>query len=173
MQKTLEFEELKDNWQLFENLVADYFSEVKVERRIESIEVEPSGEGPDGGRDILLTFRFTDSISTFTRKWVVQCKFRKNSIQKKDLLTVNIPSLIHQHGADGYLLVCRRDVGALVRQMFRDLNDNCRFSYDYKIWTGSEFKSKIIQEGELVQKYFPEYWTFLQKVSDEKDLERL
>jgi predicted helicase len=133
MRKTLEFEELKDNWQLFENLVADYFREVKEDKSIETIEVDPSGEGPDGGRDILLTFRFADSISTFKRKWVVQCKFYTNSVQKKELSTINIPSLIHEYRADGYLLVCKNDVGAQVRQMFKQLNDNCRFSYDYKI----------------------------------------
>jgi hypothetical protein len=81
--------------------------------------------------------------------------------------------LIHEHGADGYLLVCRRDVSSKVREMFKGLKDNCRFSYNYEIWTGNEFKDKILLHEKLIQKYFPEYWVFTQKVKDKTILEDL
>jgi hypothetical protein len=75
----LDFAEIK-TWGEFEDLVEDYFKEVqKDEKSIIDVDVKPAGVGPDGGRDILVTFQITDSIVSFTRKWVVQCKFYKYS----------------------------------------------------------------------------------------------
>lgn len=159
MRNKLEFDELS-GWQDFEDLVASYFRAIKQEKGITSIKVEKSGEGSDGGRDILITFRLTDFVSEFKRKWIVQCKFYKNSVSKRELATINIPSLIHEYKADGYLLVCRRDVTSVVSTMFENLRKNCRFKYGYEIWNGSEFKDKIQLELNLIQKYFPEYFEY-------------
>lgn len=159
MRNKLEFEELS-GWQEFEELVASYFRAIKQEKGITSVRVEKSGEGSDGGRDILITFRLTDSVSEFKRKWVVQCKFYKKSVSKTNLSDINIPSLIHEHKADGYLLVCRRDVTSVVSTMFENLRKNCRFKYSYEIWTGDELKNRLLPEPNLIQKYFPEYYEF-------------
>lgn len=53
MKTKLDFDEIS-NWREFENLVADYFREVKKkEKNIKDVQVHSSGEGSDGGRDIL------------------------------------------------------------------------------------------------------------------------
>ncbi len=162
-QKTIEFDEIS-NWQMFEDLVADYFKEIKEERNIKDITVEASGEGADGGRDILVTFQITDFIITFERKWVVQCKFYQQLVSKAHLSTINIPTLIHEYNADGYLLVCRGNVTSGVSNMFENLREKCKMGYSYIYWTGSDFTTQLyVQPPQpLIQKYFPEYYEFLQ-----------
>lgn len=171
MRNKIEFEELS-TWKEFEDLVVSYFRIIKQEKGITNIKIEKSGEGSDGGRDILITFQLTDSVSVFERKWVVQCKFYKKSVSKRELSGVNIPSLIHEYRADGYLLVCRRDVTSVVSDMFENLRNNCRFRYGYEVWNGSEFKDKIQLEPNLIQKYFPEYFEFIRPI-EEKNREDL
>lgn len=164
MKKTIDFDEIAD-WQKFEDLVADYFKEIKVQTNITDITVEPSGEGSDGGRDILVTFKLTDSIIPFERKWVIQCKFYNKSVSKGHLSTINIPTLIHEYNADGYLLVCKNNVTNNVTEMFKNLRDKCKMGYSYMIWTGSDFITKLYLQPPvpLIQKYFPDYFQFLDK----------
>ena len=169
MKKTIDFDEIPD-WQTFENLVAAYFRQVNEQSNSVNIAVKPSGEGADGGRDILVTFHLTDSIISFERKWVVQCKFYKKSVSKSKLSTVNIPTLIHEYKADGYLLVCKNDVTSSVSTMFENLERNCRMNYDYLFWNGSEFAARlnIIPYKPVIQTDFPEYYQFLLQSGGEK-----
>lgn len=162
MKKKLDLDEISD-WQTFEGLLTDYFSEIKEERNIKDITVEASGEGSDGGRDILVTFLITDTIISFERKWVVQCKYCKRSVSKTDLSTINIPTLIHEYNANGYLLVCRGNVTSNVTKMFENLRDKCKMGYSYMIWTGSDLITQLLMQPPqpLIQKYFPEYYEFL------------
>lgn len=162
MKKKLDLDEISD-WQTFEELVTDYFRETEVERNIKRIKVEPSGEGSDGGRDILVTFLITDSIEFFERKWVVQCKYYGRSVSKTELSTINIPTLIHEYNADGYLLVCKGNVTSPVTKMFESLRKKCKMGYSYMIWTGSDLITQLLVQPPqpLIQKYFPEYYEFL------------
>jgi hypothetical protein len=178
MRNNIEFEELLDDWQRFEDLIADYFREIQKDKilgnNIKDIVVRQSGKGADGGRDILIIFELTDSVIKFERKWVIQCKFHKDDVSKSDLSDVNIPSLIHEYGADGYLLVCRKGVNSSVTNFFDNLRKNCRFGYSYEIWKGSELKRRIRDLGEsLIQRYFPEHFEYLRKLEREKNLEDL
>ncbi|MEL6538488.1 MAG: restriction endonuclease, partial [Bacteroidota bacterium] len=77
----LSFEEIRDG-EHFEDLVAEYFRDLRKlpENNILDVKVEPSGVGPDGGKDILVSLRVDDEISTFDRRWVIQCKFHKKNI---------------------------------------------------------------------------------------------
>lgn len=162
MKNKLDFKELSD-WRKFENLVESYFRLLKEEENnVIDVEVRASGIGSDGGRDILVVFRVTDSVLPFERKWVVQCKFHEKTISKSDLADANIPSLIHQYGADGYLLICKGDVSSRVTEMFENLNDKCKFKYKYEIWQGEGFKSRLLFKRSLHKQYFPEYDEFLQ-----------
>ncbi len=163
MKNKLTLDEISD-WQSFEELLTDYFREIKEERNIKEIRVEATGEGSDGGRDILVTFLITDSIISFERKWVVQCKFYKGAVSKADLSTINVPTLIHEYKANGYLLVCRRGVTSNVTKMFENLREKCKMNYSYMIWTGSDLVTQLLMQPPqpLMQKYFPEYYEFLQ-----------
>ena len=96
----LDFSEIQD-WQQFEDLALAYFELVKnEENNISEVFIEPSGIGSDGGRDILLTLTVNDSLITFKRKWVIQCKFYNSAVTKDKLSDINIPGLIHEYGAD-------------------------------------------------------------------------
>ena len=159
-----------EDWEEFEDLVAAYFREVKNENNIIDVKVEPSGRGSDGGRDILVTFEVNDSIITYTRKWVVQCKFYDTAISKTHLATVNIPSLIHEYGADGYLLVCKNNPAQKVTEMFEDFRKNCRFKYSYWIWNGRDLLGRIQIKDKLLKQYFPEYYNFTKSIEKDKKI---
>ncbi len=158
----LSFNEIAD-WQVFEDLVADYFRAIPKDENnnITEVKVEQSGEGPDGGRDILVTFRVDDSVQSFNRIWVIQCKFYDSSISKTNLSNCNIPTLIHEYRADGYLLVCKNGVTAGVSTMFESLNKNCRFSYQYDFWTGAQFLQKLMVAEDVLKFHFPKYYQFI------------
>ena len=142
-------------------LVADYFRASKEESNVVDVQVEPSGVGSDGGRDILVTLQMTDSILPFNRKWVVQCKFNEKAISKADLSDVNIPTLIHEYGANGYLLVCKNNVTAKISEMFENLRQKCRLGYSYEFWQGNAFKGRIRVKPEIIEQYFPEHNEYL------------
>lgn len=143
----------------FENLVADYFRALaeNPDNNIVSVDAQQTGIGNDGGRDILVELVFTDEIVTFTRKWVVQCKFRENNISPSEINSVNIPTLVHSYNAHGYLLVCKRNPTAGTTGMFERLNDNCRNQFEYKVWNGDQFLRECRMIENLHPMYFPEY----------------
>lgn len=156
----ISLDEIAD-WQEFEGMVAAYFRSIQEQpvNNLIDVVVESSGEGSDGGRDILLTFLVNDSIQTYYRKWVVQCKFYDRSLAKRHISDVNIPSLIHEYGADGYLLVCKSGATSKVTEMFESLRRNCKFNYAYEIWDGDVLKSKILTASDVIlRRYFPQYF---------------
>ncbi len=152
-----------ESWEKFEDLVASYFREIKIENNIIDIKVKPSGTGTDGGRDILVTFRIADSLVSFKRKWIVQCKFYNRNLRKSDLSDINIPTLIHEYGAVGYLLICKERVTSGVSKMFENLGENCKFKYHYEFWHGSHFLDKIVTMNKLLQSYFPKYHEYTEE----------
>jgi hypothetical protein len=163
MKKTIDFAEISGGLQ-FENLAADYFKEMKDAKNITEVDVKPPSEGSDGGRDILVTFRFTDSITSFERRWVVQCKFWKKAVPPSAIATVNIPTLIHQYNANGYLLICKNNVTSGLTKMFEELEKNCRMRYRYIVWNGESFKTQLYtlrSGGPVIQKYFPDFYQFV------------
>ncbi len=162
----LSYKEIED-WQVFEDLVAAYFKAIPKDEsnNITAVKVEASGEGPDGGRDILVSFQIDDSVQTFERIWVIQCKFYTNSVSKTNLANCNIPTLIHEYKADGYLLVCKTGVTAGVSDMFEKLNKNCKLGYNYDFWTGTQFLQKVMMLEEILKLYFPEYYRYLKQNS--------
>jgi hypothetical protein len=152
------FTEIK-NGKRFEELAASYFRKLKEEDNdIVEVKVEPSGEGVDGGRDIFVTFRINDSLSTFERKWVIQCKFLKRSVSAKDIASVNVPSLIHQYNAEGYLLICRHTPTSGLTNMLEELNRKCKFKYQYMFWSGTDFVERLYNCPSLQQTFFPKYF---------------
>ena len=145
-------ESLEDikNWQEFENLVRHYFEDIYImsSNGVKTVIVQSSGEGADGGKDLLVIFKSNDSLVEYERKWVVQCKFYERSVSPSDLADTNIPGLIHQYGAEGYLLVCKKNVTSGTVRMFENWRKNCKFGYQYKIWTGSMLTRLIAKLNE-------------------------
>ena len=160
----ISFSEISD-WQAFEDLVTDYFRQVQNDKEFNvcSVEVQQTGAGSDGGRDILVTLNVDDSIQKFHRIWVVQCKFYERDVHKGDLADVNIPTLIHQYGADGYLLVCKKHLTAPLTNAFEELRKNCVLNYGYEFWNGTNFINRIRMKPSLIASYFPLHHQFLEQ----------
>jgi hypothetical protein len=127
-------------------LVASYFKVLskKKQSNIVNVEVKPSGVGPDGGSDILVQVKLSDTITEFTRTWVVQCKFHSSSISPQKLADINIPTLIHSYNASGYLLICKEKPTSKLTELFNRLTKNCHHKYRYEIWSGEIFKSQLL-----------------------------
>lgn len=155
---SIDFAEIPDG-DAFENLVAEYF------RVVLQAEVLPPAVGQDGGRDILATFYINDQIVGFKRKWVIQCKFYEQKVSKNAVYNTNIPTLIHEHGANGYLLVCKNKVTTGLTRSFENLNRECKLGYNYVIWPGSQFLTMlgIVPPEPLLKTFFPQYFAFLQQ----------
>jgi len=165
----LEFEEIKD-WQEFEDMIAEYFRLIKYDdNNVTEVVVEPTGNGSDGGRDILVTFNASDSIQSFKRKWIIQCKFHTGILKEKEMATINIPGKIHEYGANGFLLIVKDRVHSNISQMFENFRKNCRLFYNYDIWNGNQLKSRIQEKDKLIMQYFPKYYKFTK--DQEKQLE--
>lgn len=165
----LSFSEIP-NWQVFEDLAAEYFRTVRNdnEYNVSDVTVNQTGVGSDGGRDILVTLNIADSIKRFERKWVVQCKFHANNVGKGELADINIPSLIHEYNADGYLLICKEHLTAPLTTMFENLNRNCKFRYSYEFWSGTNFIHRIRMKPNLIVSYFPRHQQFLNEQEQNK-----
>ena len=159
----LTFDEIEDD-KIFEELTASYFRELKEspDNNITGIEVKETGEGTDGGRDILIEFNLSDDIKVFKRKWVIQCKFREDSISPTHLKSVNIPTLIHSYNAQGYLLICKKRATSGVTELFERLNEQCKDKYHYECWNGSQFLSKLILQEKIQKLFFPKYYEYIQ-----------
>ncbi len=167
--KNLSLNEIK-KWNDFEDLVAAYFRQVKLDKEvnIESVEVQQTGTGGDGGRDILVSFIVNDSVMTFKRIWVVQCKFYNQDVSKSHLSDINIPSLIHQYAANGYLLICKKNITSTLSASFESLNKNCKFGYRYEFWNQNNLLGRIRLKEEVVKTFFPLHAKYLEKQETKK-----
>ncbi|WP_298554314.1 restriction endonuclease [uncultured Algibacter sp.] len=159
----LTFDEIEDD-KVFEQLTASYFRELKEipDNSITNVLVHETGEGTDGGRDILIEFDLSDDIKVFKRRWVIQCKFREDSVSPSHLKSINIPTLIHSYNAQGYLLVCKKTATSGVTELFERLNNQCKDKYHYECWNGSQFLSKLILQEKIQKLFFPEYYEYIQ-----------
>jgi len=166
---TLAFDEIQDD-KIFEDLTAEYFRDLKdsPDNNITNVEVKASGEGSDGGRDILIEIDISDDIKVFKRKWVIQCKFREDSISTTHLKGINIPTLIHSYNAHGYLLVCKTRPTSGVTELFERLNEKCKDQYQYEYWNGTQFLKKILLMESLHQTFFPKYFNYVQSIKNKK-----
>jgi len=161
----LNFDEIADG-KVFEQLTAIYFRQLGKSKNnnISSVKVKETGEGVDGGKDILVEFDFSDDITVFKRTWVIQCKFRDDSVSPSHLKSINIPTLIHSYNANGYLLVCKKQATSGVTELFERLNLQCKDKYQYECWNGMQFLSKLIINEDITQLFFPKYFEYLQTI---------
>jgi hypothetical protein len=166
----LSLDEIPD-WKSFEDLVAAYFKTVKQDSEFDVIDVvvQQTGTGADGGRDILVKLTVDDSIMTYERIWVIQCKFHKTDINKKHLADINIPSLLHEYGAHGYLLVCKNSCTAPVSNMFEGFNSKCHLQRKYEIWNGNSLLQRVRVKNDLIGHYFPRHYAYLKQKEAEAE----
>ena len=163
---TFDLNDISDH-KKFEDLVVSYFEDLKHEKghNIVDIEVKPSGTGTDGGRDILVTLKVTDSIVTFERRWVVQCKFHNSDISTDKISDINIPSLLSSYSASGYLLVCKQKPTSKLTDHFEKLEKESGTGQKFVVWSGEQFKRLILVKSkkEILRQYFPAYFDYCVK----------
>lgn len=160
---TFNFDEILDH-KKFEDLVVSYFEDLKNEKghSIVDIDVKPSGTGTDGGRDILVTIKVSDSVVTFDRRWVVQCKFHNSDISTDKISDINIPSLLSSYKASGYLLICKQKPTSKLTDLFENLEKENGIGLKYVVWSGEQFKRLLLVKSkkEILQQYFPAYFDY-------------
>ena len=78
---------------------------------------------------------------------------------------INIPTLISEYGACGYLLVVKGSVHVGVTESFEKLRNN-KSGISYEIWNGNHFRQILGFVGTLHNQYFPKYYEY----SRERDL---
>ncbi|TGL57185.1 hypothetical protein EHQ58_14830 [Leptospira ognonensis] len=148
----------------FEELVAAYFRDFQKKFSYINVrDVNLSGIGPDGGRDILIKLEINDGLSIVERTWIIQCKFHKNSLSPSQISDVNIPTLIHSYSAHGYLLVLKERPTSKLKEMFSRLDLNCRNKYKYIVWDGSELIQRLHLHPDVINQFFPKFSHFLNK----------
>jgi hypothetical protein len=164
----LSFNEIKD-WKQFEELVVAYFRSFAElpGSKIVSVKADPPATGQDGGIDIIVDFLMTDFIQEFKRRWVVQCKYHNQAISPSKISDVNIPTLIHSFNACGYLLVCKERPTTKLTELFGRLKEKCSHKYDYMIWTGEEFRGKLLSAPSILhEQFFPRYFNELKSITE-------
>jgi hypothetical protein len=160
----LDFKEIRDDTH-FEQLVRECFERMAEQTpHLSSVEVRQGGKGTDEGCDLLLSFEMADNIlASYPKTWVIQCKFHTRNISPRHINEINIPSLIHSNGADGYLLVCSSQPTSGTTKLLDKLRANCKFNYKYECWDGEKLKEKILSDTQLQQQFFPMYYSQKQK----------
>lgn len=151
----------------FEELVVAYFTRLSEDRSNNVAEVIAGSTkvGPDGGVDVLVTFNMTDSLSQFKRIWVVQCKFHTKAIGQSQLSKINLPTLVQQYNAVGYLLICKTNPTTQLATQFKELSSP---QTQYLIWTGEEFKARLLEQSDIHKQFFPEYHAYTELISNIK-----
>jgi hypothetical protein len=165
MDKKLIIDSIVD-WQVFEDLVAAYFNNLKYENSIyKNIVVDKSGNGPDGGKDIIVDIEMDDGFVCFKRKWVIQCKCFNRTVNTSAMTSVNIPTLVHSQGANGYLLICKKRVSSNLMNMFNSLRRSCKFKYHYEVWDGPTFTQKLSHGNnmKIYKQFFPDYYEYIRQ----------
>jgi hypothetical protein len=79
-----------------------------------------SGEGPDGGRDLLFEEHGVDLLGSKRRTWLVSCKDNATSGRAVGADALNgLVEEVEQHGAQGFLLVCTTHPSAAAVERLR------------------------------------------------------
>lgn len=126
------------------------------------ISVQPSGRGPDQGRDLLITTIVNDGIVSRQFKWVVQCKhFAKagKSVQLSDFRNdASFRDTVDHHQANGYLLVCSTVPATNLQSRFERLTAQSNNRYLFIIWSGTRVREELSRHPEVMKVFFPEHY---------------
>lgn len=120
---------------------------------------EHSGDGPDGGRDLLARARVDGPLRDFTRTWVVECKDHSESGRSVGLSEVqSIADRLLQHRADGFLLVVTTGVSSGLKARLDAIHQDPRTGFVTQVWDGDDLTRMLLEPGaeDLLRQYFPE-----------------
>lgn len=145
----LNFKELSKDGTDLELLTREIFKR-------EGFEVHWTGKGPDGGRDLIVIERIQGPLSSFKRKWLVQCKHYAHSGKSVGKDEAN--SLItdcERIKADGYLLVCTTSLSSGLILAYEELKMQRNMFIEY--WDEVRLEDRLLSpvNFQLINQFFP------------------
>lgn len=118
-----------------------------------------SGNGPDGGKDLLFIEEFKSLFYTEHKRWLVQCKHKAISGKSvgKDELDDIITSCAH-HECDGYLLVTSTYPSSSVNERLESITQNPRTNITAICWDAVKIEQTLQSPNlwPIAQRFFPE-----------------
>ncbi len=124
-------------------------------------DISLSGEGPDGGKDMLARISVLAPLRPHPRTWVVECK--DNSVAERSVGVGDVASItdrLFQHRADGFLLVTTTRATSGLTARLDAIHDDPRTPFVTAIWDGDELTRMLLEESarDLLRQYFPDYF---------------
>jgi len=112
--------------------------------------------GPDQGKDIIAERQTTDNMMIVTNeKYIVECKHfytSGKSVRESDL--GNFLLKIMQHKANRYLIATSSVLSETVKNQLTALSDSPSHNIKCTFWVKSDLESFLLNEPEILKKYF-------------------
>jgi len=147
----LDFTELPDDGQLFEQLVREVLFAL-------GLHVEWSGRGPDGGRDLICRETLQGTIGSRPFTWLVQCKHFAHANRSVGVADLdNVVDSCAQHGADGYLLACSTQPSSAVVNRLEAIAGSQNAVAEAKYWDAVQIERLLShpRRWSVAQRFFP------------------
>ena len=115
-----------------------------------------TGQGPDGGRDLLFSENLVGSLSQCNRRWVVSCKHNAHSGKSVGISDIDgIIDSCKSVKAGGFILACSTHPSAAVVTRLKEIQENNEIIT--KIWDGVHLTNKLISPNcySLLNIFFP------------------
>ncbi len=141
----VDFSELPKDGILFEQLARELLMR-------SGFDVHWTGVGPDGQKDLIIVERSEGALSSFERRWLVNCKH--NAVSGASVGLNDLPNIIDACAsvkADGFLLVCSTQPTSAVVTRLEELERSGRVRT--RIWDGIELKEVAYALGAPASSY--------------------
>jgi Restriction endonuclease len=152
---TLDFSELEGNppGEAFEALVR------LIGERL-GLNVQWSGRGADGGRDLYFLETQSGTLGIRAVKWLVNCKDKSESnsaVLEKDL--GSILDKVQQHQCQGFLLATSTTASTALKEKLDKLDIGNGGSIQTKVWDRFELTKLLLSEqfSDLLVQFFPKH----------------
>ncbi|PWV88054.1 restriction endonuclease [Pantoea ananatis] len=117
-----------------------------------------SGNGPDGGRDLIFIEDYPSKIFPEKKRWLVQCKHKAesgNSVGAADLDDIS-DSCVH-HNCEGYLLITSTYPSSAVIDRLEAITSNPRKNIKATYWDAVKIEQLLSTPDlwNIAQRFFP------------------
>lgn len=115
-----------------------------------------TGQGSDGGRDLLVEEKLQGTLQDGKRLWLVDCKHKAHSGKPVNLSDVSdITDRCKSVGAEGILIACSTHVSSGLSRRLQEICNKNNFLSE--IWDGVALERKLISPNayHVAQQFFP------------------
>lgn len=110
-----------------------------------------AGEGPDGGRDLIISKTIDDSVKSTTKTYVVQCKRHKTTVNKEHVKAIR--DTVDSFKANGYILAVTSKVSEPLLDEMRRLDQSGKVTC--RALLPREIHERIVKHRDVFARYFP------------------